>query len=265
MQKNGGLYLCALVLVMMMNSCGGASHEKEASGSDTNSLTHASPANDSLTIDSSDVLENKVLSQEQQQALKPEEILSVLMEGNNEFVSDRLTVRNTSARIRAAALGQYPKAVVLSCLDSRVPVEDVFHRGIGDIFVARVAGNIVNEDMLGSMEYGCKVSGAKVILVLGHEHCGAIKSAIDDVKLGNITALLAKIRPAVTSVSYSGDKTAKNAAFVHAVCEQNIRLTVAAIRSKSPVLADMEKNKELLIVGAVYDMSTGKVTSVAKE
>lgn len=216
---------------------------------------------DNVTIDTSDILENKVLSQEQQQALIPKDVLSLLKEGNEDFINDRLTVRNNSSRVRAAALSQYPKAVILSCLDSRVPVEDVFHRGIGDVFVGRVAGNIINEDMLGSMEFGCKVSGAKLILVLGHEHCGAIKSAIDDVKLGNITPLLAKIRPAVSSITnFDGDKTTKNDKFVHAVCEKNVELTVANIRKNSPILAEMEKNGELILQGAVYDMDSGKVT-----
>lgn len=214
-----------------------------------------------VQIDSSEVLVNSVLSQDQQNALNPEEVLKILKEGNEDFVNDNLTVRNTSARIRAAALSQFPKSVILSCLDSRVPVEDVFHRGIGDIFVARVAGNVVNQDMLGSMEFGCKVSGAKVILVLGHEHCGAIKSAIDNVKLGNITALLARIRPAVTSlVEFKGDKSSSNNAYVHAVCEQNVKLAIDAIRKQSPILAEMEQNKVLILQGGVYDMNSGRVT-----
>lgn len=140
------------------------------------------------------------MHQEIQAKLTPDLVLDILKKRNQEYVDDNLTIRNTSARIRKASLGQYPGAVILSCLDSRVPVEDVFHCGIGDLFVARVAGNIANEDILGSLEYGCKVSGAKLIVVLGHEHCGAIKSAIDNVKLGNITALLSKIRPALDSI-----------------------------------------------------------------
>ncbi|NIG53463.1 carbonic anhydrase family protein [Chitinophaga sp. Cy-1792] len=220
------------------------------------------PEAGTVSIDTADVLVNPVLTQEQQNALTPGDVLNMLMKGNEEFVDDQLTVRNNTARVRAASMSQFPKAVILSCLDSRVPVEDVFHRGIGDIFVARVAGNIVNDDILGSMEFGCKVSGAKVIMVLGHEHCGAIKSAIDDVKLGNITALLAKIRPAVSITAYTGDKSSKNDAYVHEVCEENIRLTIEKIRKNSPILAEMEKNKDLIITGAVYDMSTGKVTPV---
>ncbi|RYZ91730.1 MAG: carbonic anhydrase, partial [Sphingobacteriaceae bacterium] len=147
----------------------------------------------SVLIPDSLIITSQVLTKAQQEKLTPDEVIESLKEGNQDFVEDRLTVRNNSQRVREAALGQYPKAVILSCLDSRVPVEDVFHTGIGDLFVARVAGNITNEDILGSLEYACKVSGSKVIVVLGHEYCGAVKSAIDDVKLGNITNMLAKI------------------------------------------------------------------------
>jgi len=248
---NNYFYLAALLILLC--ACGG-SQTPNNNASDTTATVK-----DTIVIDAAEVLESPVLTQEQQRALSPEQVLNLLKEGNEDFVNDRLTIRNSSARIRKSALGQYPKAVILSCVDSRVPVEDVFHRGIGDIFVGRVAGNVVNPDMLGSMEFGCKVSGAKLILVLGHEYCGAIKSAIDDVKLGNITTLLAKIRPAVTSAPFTGDKTSKNDAFVHAVCEQNVRLTVENIRKNSPILAEMEKNKEIMIVGGVYDMNSGKV------
>jgi len=212
-------------------------------------------------IDDEMVLSNKVLTAEEQAQLTPQIVIDVLKQGNQEFVEDRLTIRNTSERIRDAALGQYPKAVILSCLDSRVPVEDVFHRGIGDIFVARVAGNIINEDILGSMEYACKVSGAKLVVVLGHEHCGAIKSAIDQVELGNITSLLNKIQPAVAEArkSYSGAQRSSDEGFVEEVCHKNVELTVSEIREKSPVLKEMENNGEIEIIGAVYDMHTGKV------
>src|ERR1700761_9507744 len=172
--------LAALVLSVALTSC------------TQKSATEKQPA----IIPDSEIITSAVLTQAQQEKLTPDEVIDSLQKGNQEFVNDRLTIRNNAQRIREAALGQYPKAVILSCLDSRVPVEDVFHRGIGDLFVARVAGNIANEDILGSLEYGCKVSGAKLVVVLGHEYCGAIKSAIDNVKLGNITALLDKIRPA---------------------------------------------------------------------
>ncbi|SHE38742.1 carbonic anhydrase family protein [Dysgonomonas macrotermitis] len=213
-------------------------------------------------LESDDILTSSVLTAEEQAKLTPQQVLDSLIQGNKDFSEDNLTVRNNSQRVRDAALGQYPKAVVLSCLDSRVPVEDVFHRGIGDVFVARVAGNIVNEDILGSLEYACKVSGSKLIVVLGHDYCGAVKSAIDDVKLGNITPLLAKIRPAVASAgkSFEGEKTSKNPAFVEAVCDENVILAIAEIRKKSPILKEMEEKGEIKIVGGVYDMETGKVT-----
>ncbi|MET3113879.1 carbonic anhydrase [Pedobacter sp. CG_S7] len=207
-----------------------------------------------------DVISGSILSAEQQKALHPDKILSILKKGNQDFVDGVLTIRNNSERMRQASLGQYPLAVVLSCLDSRVPVEDVFHQGIGDIFVLRVAGNIVNEDILGSLEYACKVSGSKLILVLGHEYCGAIRSAVDNVKIGNITALLEKIRPAViASMDFPGEKTAANPKYLHHVCTENVKLSVANIRSKSPILNEMEAQGAIKIVGAVYDMETGRV------
>jgi len=217
---------------------------------------------DMVEIEKEHILSNKVLTKQEQDQLTPERVLQILKTGNEEFINDNLTVRNTSERVRDAALGQYPKAVILSCLDSRVPVEDVFHRGIGDIFVARVAGNIVNEDILGSLEYACKVSGSKLIVVLGHEYCGAIKSAIDDVKLGNITPLLSKIKPAVehAKTHFDGEMTSKNPAFVETVCHDNVELTVQEITKKSPILKEMQDAGQIKIVGGIYDMETGKVT-----
>ena len=154
---------------------------------------------------------DKVLTAAEQQALTPDMVIQSLKDGNKRFMNNNLTARDHSALVRDASQGQYPKAVILSCLDSRVPVEDIFDKGIGDLFVGRVAGNFVNKDLLGSMEYGCKVSGAKLILVLGHQSCGAVKSAIDNVKLGNITAMLSKIKPAIVkSKDFAGEKTSKN-------------------------------------------------------
>jgi len=206
-------------------------------------------------------LVDKVLTKEEQAKLTPDTVLQMLKEGNARFVNDNLTARLHSAQVRDAAKGQYPKAVILSCLDSRIPVEDVFDKGIGDLFVARVAGNIVNEDILGSMEFGCKVSGAKLIVVLGHTECGAIKGAIDNVQLGNLTALLSKIKPAVDSTkNFSGEKSSKNKDYVNAVTAKNVELTVNNIRERSEILRDMEKNGEIRIVGAIYDLETGKIT-----
>jgi carbonic anhydrase len=202
----------------------------------------------------------KVLTKAEQQALTPDLVIQSLKDGNARFIKNKLTLRDHSAMVRSAASGQYPKAVILSCLDSRIPVEDVFDKGIGDLFVARVAGNFVNEDILGSMEYGCKVSGAKLILVLGHESCGAIKAAIDDVKLGNITAMLSKIKPAViSSQNFDGYKTSKNDAFVEYVAKNNVTHTIENIKSQSSILKEMSDTGEIKIVGAYYDLKTGEV------
>ncbi|MCA3796980.1 MAG: carbonic anhydrase, partial [Burkholderia sp.] len=141
-------------------------------------------------------LVEEVLTKEEQASLTPDRVIALLTEGNDRFVSGEVTLRNHNEQIRRAVAGQYPKAVVLSCLDSRIPVEDVFDRGIGDMFVARVAGNTINVDILGSMEFACKVAGAKLVVVMGHELCGAVMGAIDGVQMGHITALLGKIRPA---------------------------------------------------------------------
>ena len=202
-----------------------------------------------------------VLTQEQQAAYKPQKVLDNLLAGNRRFVADDLTQRNHSQRIREAYEGQFPKAVILSCLDSRIPVEDVFDLGIGDIFVARVAGNFVNEDILGSMEFGCHVAGAKVIMVIGHTQCGAVKAAIDDVKLGNITPMLAKIRPAIEKGRpFDGKKGSDNPAYVAHVCRENVRLAVETIRERSEILRTMEAEGAIKIVGAYYDLRSGEVT-----
>ncbi|WP_370432586.1 carbonic anhydrase family protein [Flavobacterium oncorhynchi] len=205
-------------------------------------------------------LKEKVLTEEQQKALTPDLIIQSLKEGNKRYMNNDLTLRDHSALVRDAVEGQYPKAVILSCVDSRIPVEDVFDKGIGDLFVGRVAGNFVNEDLLGSMEFGCKVSGAKLILVLGHESCGAIKSAIDNVELGNITAMLAKIKPAIAkSQDFKGDKTSKNDEFVAHVAKINVLETIENIKAKSPILKEMADKGEIKIIGAYYDLHSGEV------
>lgn len=212
-------------------------------------------------ISEKEILGSTVLSKTEQSRLTPETVFARLKKGNIDYINDSLTVRNNSQRVREAASGQYPMAVVLSCLDSRVPVEDVFHCGIGDLFVARVAGNIINEDILGSMEFACKVSGSKLVLVLGHDNCGAVRSAIQRVELGNITELLAKIQPAVhqASIGFQGVTSASNPEFVGAVCDDNILIAMQQIREQSPILKEMEDNGEILIVGGVYNLETGKV------
>lgn len=203
---------------------------------------------------------NRVLSHEEQADLVPAEILDLLRDGNSRFTSGTLTSRDHSAQIRDAAGGQFPKALVLSCVDSRIPVEDVFDLGIGDIFVARVAGNFENVDILGSMEFATKVSGAKLILVLGHEDCGAVKAAIDDARLGNITEMLTNIKPAVDALEhFPGERNSSNPDFVHAVAVKNIELSIKDIRDRSAILRDLEKQGDLAIVGGIYDMQSGSV------
>lgn len=206
------------------------------------------------------ILRERVLTAAEQAALKPNDVITALKEGNKRFTSNNLTLRDHSAMVRNASEGQFPKAVVLSCIDSRVPVEDVFDRGIGDLFVARVAGNFSNTDILGSLEYSCKVSGAKVILVLGHGSCGAVKSAIDNVQLGNITPMLANIKPAIKRVKdFTGETTSKNDAYVEAVTKENVLNTIETIKSKSPILKEMESKGDIKIIGGYYDIHTGVV------
>lgn len=204
---------------------------------------------------------NKVLTAGEQSMLTPDKVIEILKQGNKAFAGNNLTIKNSVERMREAAKEQYPEAVILSCIDSRVPVEDIFQCGIGDIFVARVAGNIVNPDILGSLEFACKVSGAKLIVVMGHKHCGAVKSAIDNIAFGNITGLLNKIKPAVnqSKIHFKGETKSSNPAFVETVCHTHVELTVNEIRKNSPVLKEMEDKGEIKIVGAMYDISGGKV------
>ncbi|MFK8164302.1 MAG: carbonic anhydrase family protein [Lewinella sp.] len=241
-------FLATLLVSLILTSCSPA--EPAAAEPATVTTQRAQPMKG--------VVED-VLTKEEQDALTADMVIQSFKEGNARFLRNDLTARDHSEQVRKSTNAQFPKAIVLSCVDSRVPVEDVFDRGIGDVFVARVAGNFVNEDILGSMEFACKVSGSKLILVMGHEHCGAVKAAVDDVKLGNITPMLAKIRPAVDKVSYEGDRTSKNEEFVHMVCESNVQHTIEQIRLNSPILKEMEDNGEIKIVGAVYDMDNGKV------
>lgn len=203
-----------------------------------------------------------VLTAEEQALLTPDLVLQSLKDGNRRFVENDITARDHRAQVVKAAAGQFPKAMVLSCLDSRVPVEDVFDKGIGDIFVGRVAGNFVNEDLLGSMEFACKVAGAKLIMILGHEYCGAIKAAIDNVKLGNITAMLAKIRPVVSRSAKTfrgGKKISTNPLFVEHVAKCNITHNMKLVTRRSPILRELVKAGELKIVGGYYDLDTAVV------
>lgn len=204
------------------------------------------------------------VTQEQQQNFTPDTVLTALMDGNSRFVAGKSSEHDITVRIAETAAGQYPKAVILSCLDSRVPVEKVFDVSIGDIFVGRVAGNIENEDQLGSMEFATKLAGAKLVMVMGHNECGAVKGAIAGVKLGNLTSLLAKIQPAVDSVKgfNNDERTASNEKFVNKAIEENVRHTISDIREFSPVLSGLEKEGKIKIVGALYDLHTGKVTLI---
>jgi carbonic anhydrase len=204
---------------------------------------------------------NKAITKEVQDGLTPMKVLQDFMEGNSRFIRGEAHTIDHKALIMQTTDGQHPKAIVLSCIDSRVPVELIFDQTIGDIFVARVAGNFENIDILGSMEYSCSVAGSKLVLVLGHESCGAIKAACDRVELGNITSMLNNIQPAVkkSEEEVSGDHNSSNVQFVDKTIENNVQLTIQRIREKSPILNEMEEMGEIKIVGGVYHISSGKV------
>jgi carbonic anhydrase len=191
--------------------------------------------------------------------MTPDDIVTLMKQGNERFRSGKPTQQNLLAQQRASAQGQYPKAVILSCIDSRAPAEAIMDLGIGDVFNARVAGNITNDDILGSMEFACHLSGAKVVLVMGHTACGAIKGAIDGAQLGKLTGLLAKIQPAVKATVFQGDRSSKNNAFVDAVARKNVELTMEQIRKGSTVLSDLKAKGALNVVGAMYDVETARV------
>jgi carbonic anhydrase len=203
------------------------------------------------------------MTREQRDKMTPEQIIALMKKGNERFLKGAGPSPDFIAQQRATANDQHPAAVILSCIDSRAPAEIIMDLGIGDVFNSRVAGNISNEDILGSMEFACKAAGAKVVLVMGHTACGAIKGAIDGVQLGNLTGLLAKIHPAVEATTYQGDRSSKNLAFVDAVAAKNVELTIDSIHRNSEVLCDLESAKTIKIVGAVYNLETGKVDFLA--
>lgn len=191
----------------------------------------------------------------------PQEELAALKEGNERFINSEKAGHDFHYQINKTKDGQKPYAVILSCLDSRVPPEIVFDQGIGEVFVARIAGNIENDDILGSMEFGTAVTGAKLIVVMGHTKCGAVKGACQNVKLGHLTAVLDKIQPAVAQVKKSNPKfNPESYDDVDHVSEANVMLTVENIRKKSPIIRDLEAKNKIRLVGAMYDISTGKVT-----
>ena len=202
----------------------------------------------------------KTLNKEMQDAITPKIALELLKHGNERFVSNLKINRNLLQQANETSDGQHPFAVILSCIDSRTSAELIFDQGLGDIFSVRIAGNIVNEDILGSMEFGCKVAGAKIIVVLGHTKCGAVKGACDNVVLGNLTGLIEKIKPAIEQEMTTKDnRTSANSEFVENVAELNVQLSVRNILLNSPIIAEMVKNDEISIVGGVHEISTGEV------
>lgn len=195
-----------------------------------------------------------------QAEMSPEQALQLLKDGHQRFLDGEMLERDLHAQVKATASGQYPFGVVLSCVDSRVPVEYVFDQGIGDVFVGRVAGNYVETDLLGSMEFATAAAGSKLILVLGHSSCGAVKGAIDHVQLSNLTHTLSNIAPAMYMVEgFEGERTSANKDFVDAVVEANVRRNVQAVQDRSAVMKGLVDEGKLLVVGAVYDLETGKV------
>jgi carbonic anhydrase len=205
----------------------------------------------------------KAHTKETQATMTPQKSLNYLKEGNQRFQNNLKANRNLLEQVNDTSDGQFPFATILSCIDSRVSAELVFDQGLGDIFSVRIAGNFVNEDILGSMEFASKLAGTKLIVVLGHTSCGAIKGACDDAKLGNLTNMLAKITPAVNAVNEPTDKSlrnSKNIEFVDNVSKKNVILTLDKIRAQSPILKEMEDNNEIDIVGGMYDINTGEVT-----
>lgn len=203
-------------------------------------------------------------TKETQAAITPATALQMLKDGNQRFLDKKPENRDLHTQVQGTTSGQFPYAVVLGCIDSRVPIETIFDQGIGDVFTARVAGNFVNADILGSIEYGCKVAGSKLVVVLGHTSCGAVKGACDDVKLGNVTSLIEKLKPSVAAVETpkGTDRSSANVAFVNQVVYKNVELTIENIYKQSEVLAEMAEDGEIDIVGAVYDITTGKVNFI---
>ncbi len=205
----------------------------------------------------------KAHTKETQATMTPEKAVQFLKEGNLRFQKNLKANRNLLEQVNETSSGQFPFATILSCIDSRVSAELVFDQGLGDIFSIRIAGNFVNTDILGSMEFACKLAGTKVVVVLGHTSCGAVKGACDDAKLGNLTSMLGKIKPAVNAVENPTDANLRNSSnidFVNDVAAKNVNLTIDRILEESDVLAEMNKNGEIKIVGAMYDIHTGAVT-----
>ena len=210
----------------------------------------------------------KAHTKETQATMTPQKALDFLKEGNLRFQNNLKANRNLLEQVNDTSHGQFPFATILSCIDSRVSAELVFDQGLGDIFSVRIAGNFVNVDILGSMEFACKLAGTKLIIVLGHTSCGAVKGACDNAKMGNLTKLLEKITPAVNAVTEPKDtglRNSKNLEFVDMVSEKNVLLSIDRIRNESPILAEMEEIGEIKIAGAMYNVNTGKVNFIEKK
>lgn len=237
-------------------------HEKEVNSLDRRALLKSAGAVSLLGAlglgFTGKVAHAAALTRAQRDAMTPDEIIAIMKKGNERFRKGKNQTHNYLAEQRkVSASGQYPAAVILSCIDSRAPAEILMDLGVGDVFNARIAGNISNDDILGSMEFACKVAGAKVILVMGHTKCGAVAGTIAGAELGHLTGLLAKIRPAVDATAYQGERSANNNAFVDAVARKNVELTIASITNSSPVLSELVSAGKLKIVGSMYDIQTG--------
>jgi carbonic anhydrase len=207
----------------------------------------------------SDLSDAAALSKDMRDQLTPDQIIETMKRGNERFRTGKMSSHDYLAQKRATIAGQYPAAVILSCIDSRAPAEIILDAGIGDTFNARIAGNIANDDLLGSLEFACAVAGAKVVLVMGYTACGAIKGAIDGAQLGNLTGLLDKIKPAVGATHYEGERTSKNGEFVDEVATTNVHLTIGAVRERSDVLAGLERSGTIKVIGAMYRLVGGRV------
>jgi len=208
-------------------------------------------------------LNTQTQTKDSQSSITPSIAMELLMEGNKRFMDGKSVARDLHKQVSDTGSGQFPFATVLSCIDSRVSSEIIFDQGIGDIFSIRIAGNFVNEDILGSMEFACKLAGTKVILILGHTSCGAVKGACDHAKLGNLTAMLSKITPAVDSVLEPADQSERNSSnisFVNAVAQQNVKMTIERIKNESPVLNEMLQSGDIEIKGGMYDIHTGRIS-----
>jgi carbonic anhydrase len=202
---------------------------------------------------------SRALTAAERDRMTPDQVIEELRKGNDRFRAGKPLPHDYVGQRSSSAAGQFPAAVVLGCVDSRAPAEILFDVGIGDTFNARIAGNVANDDLIGSLEFACAVAGAKAVVVLGHTACGAVKGAIDDVEMGNLTGLLARIKPAISATPFSGEKSGKNAAYVDAVARTNVGVALDGIRRRSPILADLEQKGTIRMAGAMYDLATGRV------